>query len=97
MPRFAVILLLGFGGWAQSVPEIPAALKPPPGETLALQAQGVGDQIYTCDGASWTLLKPDARLLDESGKQVGLHFAGPTWQWSDGSRVIRTTGCQRDA
>jgi hypothetical protein len=31
---------------------------------------------------------PDAKLLGESGKQVGSHFAGPTWEWSDGSRVI---------
>jgi hypothetical protein len=87
MQRLAVVLLLGFGGWAQAAEEVPANLKPRAGETLARQAQAIGDQVYTCDGTSWILLRPDARLLDESGKEIGSHFAGPTWQWSDGSRV----------
>lgn len=34
------------------------------------------------------LSRPDAKLSDESGKQLGSHFAGPTWEWSDGSRVV---------
>ena len=87
MRRLAVGLLLGIGGWTQTPGNIPANLKPPAGETLAREANGVGDQVYTCDGTSWVLLRPDAKLLDESGKEVGSHFAGPTWQWSDGSRV----------
>src|SRR5580700_7350756 len=87
MRRLAVVLLLTLGGWAQT-PDIPANLKPPAGETLIRQAHATGDQVYTCDGTSWMLLRPDARLLDESGKEIGSHFAGPTWQWSDGSRVV---------
>jgi hypothetical protein len=87
MRRLAVVLLLSLGGWAQTPENIPANLKPRAGETLARQARAIGDQVYTCDGTSWTLLKPDARLLDESGKEIGSHSAGPTWQWSDGSRV----------
>lgn len=88
MPRqLGVLLLFAIGAWAQPPPDIPAALKPP-GETLAQQARAVGDQVYTCDGAAWTLVGPDAKLFDESGKQVGSHFAGPTWEWVDGSRVV---------
>ena len=87
MRRLAVVLLVGLD-WAQTPADIPANLKPPVAETLARQAQAKGDQIYSCDGTSWVLLRPDARLLDESGKEIGSHFAGPTWQWSDGSRVI---------
>ena len=75
-------------GWAQTLPSVPDNLKPPAGETLARQARATGDQVYTCDGAAWTLLRPEAKLFDQSGKQVGSHFAGPTWEWSDGSRVI---------
>lgn len=88
MRRLTLILLLGFRCWSQTPPDIPAALKPPAGETLARQANATGDQIYACDGSRWTLVGPDAKLLDESGKQIGSHFAGPTWQWSDGSRVV---------
>lgn len=86
--RLAVSLVLSLGGWAQTIPDVPVQLKPPEGETLVRQAQATGDQIYTCNGTSWTLSRPDARLLDESGKQVGSHFAGPAWQWFDGSRVV---------
>jgi len=72
---------------AQSPPDVPENLKPPAGEKLTLRARASGDQIYTCDGSQWTLSGPDAKLLDEGGRDVGSHFAGPTWQWSDGSRV----------
>jgi Protein of unknown function (DUF3455) len=73
---------------AQTLPAIPDNLKPPPNETLLRQASAVGDQIYTCDGSAWVFTKPDAKLLAESGQPTGTHFAGPTWEWSDGSRVV---------
>lgn len=65
----------------------PAALNPPPGEHLAFQVHATGDQIYTCHNGAWTLKAPDAKLFDSSGKQVGKHFAGPTWESIDGSQV----------
>jgi len=71
----------------QAPPVVPAELKPPAGEELLIHALASGDQIYTCDGSKWVLSGPDAMLSDEAGRQVGSHFAGPTWQWSDGSRV----------
>lgn len=71
----------------QAPPAVPDELKPPAGEQLLLHALGSGDQIYTCDGSKWVLSGPDARLSDEAGRPAGSHFAGPTWQWSDGSRV----------
>jgi len=87
-PGFVGLLLSVVCGWAQTLPSVPVNLKPPAGETLAGQARATGDQVYTCDGTTWTLLRPEAKLLDKSGKQIGSHFAGPTWEWSDGSRVI---------
>ena len=36
---------------------------------------------------SWTFREPVATLLEE-GKTVGRHFAGPTWEFVDGSRVV---------
>ncbi|HXN12694.1 MAG TPA: DUF3455 domain-containing protein, partial [Candidatus Acidoferrales bacterium] len=71
----------------QTQPSVPDSLKPPAGEHLRVHAHASGQQIYTCDGSKWILSGPDAKLFDEAGKQVGTHFAGPTWQWSDGSQV----------
>ena len=84
----AAVTLAGLCISAQNGPAVPDNLKPPATEKLARQAHAEGDQIYTCDGSSWTLVGPDAKLFDESGKQTGSHFAGPTWEWSDGSRVM---------
>ena len=81
--------LAGFSaGSAQSPPPVPDNLKPPAGERLARQAQATGDQIYTCDGSIWVLTAPEAKLLDDTGRQIGSHFAGPTWKLTDGSQVV---------
>jgi hypothetical protein len=34
------------------------------------------------------LKAPDAKLLGSSGEVIGRHFAGPTWEAKDGSRVV---------
>jgi len=71
--------------------QVPPPLQPPDNEQLLLQVHAKGDQIYTCktDGAqfSWTLKAPDAQLIDDKGKPFGKHFAGPSWEANDGSRV----------
>ena len=54
----------------------------------ALQLTGRGAQIYVCTGAVWKLRGPDATLLDSSGRVVGRHYDGPTWEAADGSRVV---------
>jgi hypothetical protein len=63
----------------------------PAGARVVLQAKGEGVQIYVCTAAGgaskWTLQGPDAKLLDVAGKQIGTHFAGPTWKLDDGSQV----------
>jgi hypothetical protein len=80
--------LAAFIVFAQSAADAPANLKPPAGEVPAFHVHATGDQIYACDGSQWTLTGPDAKLFDESGREVGSHFAGPAWQWSaDGSKV----------
>lgn len=85
---FACLSLLSFPTNAQQVPQ---ELKPPANEQLLLQVHAKGDQIYTCqaDGAkyAWTLKGPEAQLTDKDGKPFGKHYAGPTWEASDGSRV----------
>jgi hypothetical protein len=76
---------------ASPPPAVPAMIDPPAGSHLLLQAQGVGSQVYLCAvhglTAAWQFKAPDAKLLDASGKQIGIHFAGPSWRLTDGSEV----------
>jgi hypothetical protein len=72
--------------------DIPQQLQPPANERFLFQVHAKGSQVYICTGDaaqfSWTLKAPDAQLFDKNGKLFGKHFAGPSWQASDGSRVI---------
>jgi hypothetical protein len=85
----AAITVLAFSLAAQQVPQ---QLQPPAGEQLLLQVHAKGDQIYTCKGDAaqfaWALKAPDAQLFDKDGKPFGKHFAGPSWEAKDGSRVV---------
>jgi hypothetical protein len=58
----------------------------------AIEAFAKGVQIYTCKAANssyaWSLKAPDATLADANGNAIGKHFAGPTWQATDGSAVV---------
>jgi hypothetical protein len=71
--------------------QVPKELQPPASERLLLRVHGKGDQIYTCkgDGAqfAWVLKAPEAQLTDQNGKAFGKHFAGPSWEANDGSRI----------
>ncbi len=77
---------------AAGAQQVPKALQTPPNEQLVVQVHAKGQQIYSCkvDGAqaAWTLKAPDAPLFDKDGKAFGKHFAGPSWEASDGSRVV---------
>ena len=73
---------------AQTLPEAIAA----PGETAILTLHAEGAQVYECkagaDGAlAWAFREPIATLIS-GGKTVGRHYAGPTWEHSDGSAVV---------
>jgi Protein of unknown function (DUF3455) len=83
------VILFGAGARAQQVPE---ALQAPANEQVVVQVHAKGEQIYSCkvDGgvAGWVLKAPEAQLFDKDGKAFGKHFAGPSWEASDGSRVV---------
>lgn len=71
-----------------SLPEAIAA----PGETAILTLHAEGAQVYECksngDGTlAWAFREPIATLLS-AGKTVGRHYAGPSWEYSDGSVVV---------
>ncbi len=106
--RAALTLLVAtataHSGAEPGIDVIPDGLQPPVGQVLALAARGTGVQIYQCKAAkedpaqfAWTLKAPEADLKDLSGKSVGKHYAGPTWEASDGSKVIGEVVAKRDA
>ena len=78
-----------------SRPDVPEALRVPTNQRLIREVQAVGVQIYLCTANKddpvrfeWTLKAPEAELLDQSNKRFGRHYAGPTWEAYDGSKVI---------
>src|ERR1700694_5978615 len=63
-----------------------------PGETVVLTVHAEGAQVYECkagtDGKpAWAFREPIATLMAD-GKTVGRHYAGPNWEYSDGSAVV---------
>ncbi|MGA2428742.1 MAG: DUF3455 domain-containing protein [Candidatus Acidiferrum sp.] len=91
-PVVAATIMLSLSLVAQQGSQrVPQQLQPPANEQVLLQVHAKGDQVYTCksDGAqfTWTLKAPDAQLFDKDGKPFGKHFAGPSWEAVDGSRV----------
>lgn len=72
-----------------SLPEAIAA----PGETAVLTLHAEGAQVYECkpgpEGGTlvWAFREPIATLFLD-GKTVGRHYAGPNWEYSDGSAVV---------
>ena len=78
-----------------SAPSVSDNLKVPATDTLAFAATGKGVQIYECrankdnaDQYQWVLKAPEADLFDARGKKIVHHYGGPTWESSDGSKVM---------
>ena len=68
----------------------------PKGAPLLLAVDADGVQIYTCEpkdqGFAWVFKAPEANLFDKQGRQIGTHFAGPSWKFADGSVVGEVAG-----
>ena len=79
----------------------PAAVAPPAGAPLLVEAQADGVQIYACEakdkGPEWVFKAPEANLFDAAGRQIGTHFAGPGWKLGDGSEVTGAVVAKADA
>ncbi|HEX7554180.1 MAG TPA: DUF3455 domain-containing protein [Geothrix sp.] len=81
----------------QNARVVPEVLRPPSDQVLAFELQAKGVQIYECRAAKddphrfeWAFKAPLADLFDGTGKQVGTHYGGPTWEGADGSKVLGT-------
>jgi Protein of unknown function (DUF3455) len=72
--------------------DFPAALRAPAGNALAFGLQADGVQIYDCSEThgvfAWTFRAPEAKLVGPAGEPAGKHYAGPTWEATDGSKVV---------
>lgn len=71
---------------------LPEAIRVAAAQQLSLTVHARGVQVYraskSADGQmEWTLVGPEAELLDEHGRVIGTHFEGPTWRHEDGSEV----------
>ena len=80
---------------AGTIPGIPETLKVPETQVLSLETQSTGVQIYECKASKddpmrfeWVFKAPEAELFDSVGKRIGKHYAGPTWESNDGSKVV---------
>jgi hypothetical protein len=80
---------------AKDADDIPAPLQVAGNEVLAQRAHAAGVQIYRCGPDKsdmthfvWLLQGPEADLLDHAGHKIGKHYAGPTWEAADGSKVL---------
>lgn len=92
------------GGVDQQAPDLPTPLcdsvEVPAGNRLLAHVYALGVQIYQWNGSAWVFLGPEAELFADADYHgsVGSHYAGPTWEASDGSVVVaaRAAGCTPD-
>lgn len=74
-------------------PELPAEVcdqvQAPAGTMVSAHFYALGVQIYRWNGTGWSFVAPDATLFSDAGYngEVGIHYAGPTWEAVDGSKV----------
>ncbi len=86
----ALLFLSGALTSAPAQTPIPDAIAAP-GEKVVTTLHAEGAQIYECkaDAAgklAWIFREPIATLFAD-GKTVGRHYAGPNWEYADGSAV----------
>jgi hypothetical protein len=93
----AVLLAGGATASQASNPEASVAQKLKVGadESLAMVVSATGVQIYECRAAKglnsayeWAFVAPEADLFDPRGMKVGRHYAGPSWEAVDGSKIV---------
>ena len=83
---------------------IPDNVKVPSGNVLLFKTFASGTQIYTCaaraddpNAFAWTFKAPDAELWNDASEKLGTHYAGPTWEGNDGSKVVAEVVSRADA
>ena len=90
----AVVVLTAATSIANAA-DVPDSLKTSADEVMSLQVRATGVQVYACKARKddpgkfeWTLVAPEAELRDLGGRRIGKHYAGPSWEADDGSKVV---------
>jgi Protein of unknown function (DUF3455) len=83
-------------------PDVPKNLEAPTGEEVVLVGHARGMQIYVCQKGedqkfAWVFKAPEAKLTGAAGKKIIHHYAGPTWEHVDGSKVVGKVVAKADA
>ena len=91
--QLATLMLCVVATPASAGPAVPdldglARLQVPRGNRVSYITYAEGVQIYRWNGTAWTFVAPEADLYDWDGDKVGTHYAGPTWESADGSKVV---------
>jgi len=91
----AALAACATAGTPQGPVDTPKELAVPEGQALVLRAAATGSQIYACKPRAagpaayeWAFVAPEADLADADGRPLGKHNSGPTWQSSDGSKIV---------
>jgi hypothetical protein len=84
------LLMLSCAATAQT--SAPAVLQPADAQHVIVSLSASGVQIYTCkrdqsNQLAWSFKAPLADLYDASGKLTVKHYAGPSWEALDGSKL----------
>jgi len=94
-PRMLQMLVCMAAAGCATAPSVPGPLQVPATQALIKQLHATGVQIYQCQPTKndpsqfeWAFKQPEATLLTKGGRSFGKHYAGPTWEANDGSKVI---------
>jgi hypothetical protein len=92
---FRLIAFCAATAGCAAAPPAPAPLRVPADQSLIKALHATGVQIYECQPAKkdpsqfeWAFKAPEAGLVTKGGRNAGRHYAGPTWESTDGSRVV---------
>jgi hypothetical protein len=92
---FCLTLAACGGSRAVKHDDVPATLRAPEGQKLVETMHAVGVQVYVCQATKddparleWVFKAPEADLKGRGGRSKGKHYAGPSWEAKDGSKVV---------
>lgn len=77
-------------------PDVPDIIAVPAGNKVLWYGYATGTQIYTCTQSltdptvfTWVFTAPSATLYSDQtyAQQIGIHYAGPTWESTAGSKA----------
>jgi hypothetical protein len=103
-PRMLRMSVCVVAAGCATAPPAPASLRVPASQALIAPLRARGVQIYQCKPTKsdpsrfeWSFKQPEAALYTKGGRSAGKHYAGPTWEANDGSKVIGEVVARSDS